>query len=339
MILAAQRLGLKLTAPPADVRAQQGEVLVSQTEPLKLELLGQTLADARLNVMEHPRYMPMDIDGLIGWRNIRQNLWLFRGSERRLNLLKEIPPETTGWLAVREDLQRTKLTWELPPDKSGAVVRLGVDTGADSGVRLSPAAWTEWRKAHPRAPITIEAYSMPGMGLPLIIAEQSWADEITLGGLVLHGVSVISMNPLEMQSQAPETLAVLGLGAIARMDAVIDGKNDRAYLNPLKDKPSVPVHNRLGAVFAPNDPRTDNDLVAHVTTNSPAAKAGVQTGDLLLKIDELDVTLWRTRPGILPLRRFFVQPAGTRMQLTLRRGNQTIVRHAILRDVLGPSGR
>jgi hypothetical protein len=333
----ARRLGLTIVPPPADARAKAGEVLVSRTEPLKFGIQDEPPVETPLYVLAHAPYLAMDIDGLIGWENIRNNVWMLHAAERQFSRLKEIPAETAGWLKVREYRERTKLSWALPPAKAGIVRHLGVDTGADSGVRLSPAAWAEWRKGHARVPVTLEAYAMPGIGVSLIVAEQAWADEIKLGSLVLHGVVVTSANPTEMLDQAPDTLAILGLGAMLRMDTVFDGKNDLAYLNPLRTPPPKPDHNRLGAVFVPNDPRTDTDLVAHVAPGSPAAKAGVKNGDILLKIDQLDVTPWRSQPGILPLRRFFAQPADTKLQLTVRRGNKTVVCKAVLKDILGPA--
>lgn len=332
----AHRLGLKLTHPPADARAEAGEALASQTELLKFGIPGQLQIETRLHVLAHPKYQTMDIDGVIGWKNIRNNVWLLRGDKRQFKLLKEIPTETTGWLKVREYRKNPKLSWALPPDKAGTVLHLGVDTGADSGVRLSPAAWAEWRKNHAQAPVTLVAYSMPGIGVSLVVVEQAWADKIELGGLVLHGVVVTSANPTEMISQAPDTLAILGLGAMLRLDTVLDGKNDVAYLNPLLTPPPNPDQNRLGAVFVPIDPRTDIDLVAHVAADSPAAKAGVRQGDVLLKIDQLDVTPWRTTPGIMPLHRFWTQPAGTKLRLTLRRDGKTLTKNVTLRNILGP---
>lgn len=331
---AAQRLHLEVTSPPSDARVLPGETLAGRTEPLKFEVLGLPPVEGRLHVLDHVPYLSLDIDGVIGWPNIRRNLWLMSGSKAAFRLLKEAPPESASWFEVREFRPQTTLTWELPAGKSGPVVRLGVDTGADSGVRLSPAAWAEWRKIHARAPVTLEAYFMPGAGF--VIVEQAWADEIDLGGLTLHGVTVTSMNPSESEGQAPHTLAVLGLDAILRTDAVLDGANERALIKPLRNEPPVPAHNRLGAVFAPQDPRTDSDLVAHVAVNSPAAQAGISDGDVLLKIDDLDVTVWRTQPGILPLRRFWIQPAGSQLRLTLRRGSQTMQSNVTLRDILGP---
>lgn len=328
------RLGVKTTPPPAGLSLKPGELAAGLTEPVKFELFGSVSRDFRLKVLDHPPSMPPDVDGAIGWKNIRKNLWILRGASRQLHFLKKIPAETAGWIKLREVKERNILTLELTQNGIEAPLRLGIDTGLDSGVRLAPAAWARWRNEHARAPVTLEAFYMPVAGL--VVAEQAWADELNLGGLVLRGVSVTCMNATEEIVWGSNTHASLGLEAVSRVDTVLDGKNGVAYMKPLQTPAAIPAHNRLGAVFAPVDPDTGDDLVGYVAAHSPAEKAGIKAGDVLLKIDELDVTGWRTQPGVLPLSRFFSRAAGTRLLLTLRRGNETLVCSAVLQDILGP---
>ncbi len=330
----AEQRGLKVVPPPADARLKPGEVFASRTEPVKLELFGQTSLNMLLGVIDSPPNLPLDTDGQIGWPTIRNNIWFLSGSTSKFTLLKELPPEAAGWIKLRELKDRQILCLELPQKNPGPPVYLGIDTGADSGVRLSAEVWAKWRAAHSEQPVTLEAYFMPG--IDLVIAEFAWADEIDIGGLILRNVPVTSMNPIEAVRQPPGTVAVLGLTAMKRMDTVLDGKNGVAYAHPLNTPPLPHVHNRLGAVFVPIDPRSSNDLMAHVAKDSPAAGAGIRDGDMLLKIDELDVTVWRTQPGILPLRRFWVQAPGTKLHLTLLRNGKTLTADVVLRNILGP---
>jgi C-terminal processing protease CtpA/Prc len=115
---------------------------------------------------------------------------------------------------------------------------------------------------------------------------------------------------------------------------VIDGKAGWVYAHPRIEPPPPYEYNRLGAVFVPKSEQ-DDDLVAYVAAGSPAAIAGIRNGDLLLKIDELDVTKWRTQPGILPLSQFWEKPAGTGFVLTLKRGDATITVPVTLKNILG----
>jgi len=84
----------------------------------------------------------------------------------------------------------------------------------------------------------------------------------------------------------------------------------------------------------PLDPQTTNDLLAHVAKDSPAAQAGIRDGDVLLKIDQLDVTPWRTQPGFFHSTDF--GPGfGDETSLTLRRGGKTIAIDVMLRNISG----
>lgn len=331
----AEQRGLKIAPPPADARPEPGKVLFSRTEPVTIELFGQTLLNERIIVIDLPSSLSPDIEGVLGWPNIRNNIWFLSGSALKLRLLNAVPSETASWFKLAELKARSVLCLEFLQKNPGPPVYLGIDTGSPSGVILSPEAWEKWRKAHPKQSVTLEATYMPG--IDLIVTEIAWADEINIGGLTLRNVSVSRMNRMEQAIQPPGTVAILGLNAMLRMDAVLDGRNGFVYARPLNSASRPFTHNRLGAVFAPANLQSPNDLIAHVANNSPAAKAGVRDGDVLLKIDQLEVTPWRTQPGILPLRRFFVQAPGTKLRLTLRREGKTMIADVVLRNILGPA--
>jgi hypothetical protein len=198
---------------------------------------------------------------------------------------------------------------------------------------LHPQDWREWRIDHANAPTTLDAYYMPAAGL--VVKEQTWASELNLGGLLLTGIPVMEANPAEVALGSAEFQASLGLAALKRLDFVVDGKQGLAYIRVKRSPPPPFEHNRLGAVFVPRDPRAQ-DLVASVVDGTPAAKAGIRNGDVLLKLNDLDVTKWRTDPAILPLSRFWARPAGTRLNLTLRRGEETLKITVALRQILAP---
>jgi len=163
------------------------------------------------------------------------------------------------------------------------------------------------------------------------VKEEAWANKLGLGALVLNGVPVTEAIPLA--SIAPRFRASLGLVALKRLDVVIDGKGGVAYLRPKHTAPPAYDHNRLGAVFVPDDPGSDG-LTARVADGSPAQEAGIRSGDLLLKIGEVNVTNWRNDPTVLPLSRFWERPAGTTLELTLSREGKTFKAAPTLRDIL-----
>ena len=133
----------------------------------------------------------------------------------------------------------------------------------------------------------------------------------------------------------PGTYCILGLFALARLELVLDGPHSTALLWPSDNLAPSYQHNRMGAVFVPRSDRND-DLIAIVAKGSPAEAAGISDGDVLVRVDKLELTKWRTTPGVLPLSRFWNMPAGTKLALTVRRGSKTIKLKVVLRDILAP---
>ena len=328
----AEARGIKFSPPAPGARADPGQVLVGTTEPVRFEIFGRALVNVRLNVFDPAVPSVLGGDGVIGWTNIRSNLWFLSGASLNLTVLNGLPPGVADWTKLKERTDQRVLSLVLPRERSGGAALLGIDTGSPDGVELSPEQWAQWRSAHPKQPVSLLSYYMPGAGV--VVSEEAWADDIDLFGLTLHGVPVSCMNAVETSLQPAGTVAVLGLAALLRMDIVFDGKGGVTYAHPLGLKPLKYVHNRLGAVFVPATPDA-TDLVAHVASGSPAAMAGVMDGDVLLKIDRLDVTAWRTQPGILPLSRFWEDSPGKHYRLTLRRAGKVVTVDAVLRVILG----
>lgn len=329
---AAARLKLELTHPPAEFAIQPGQTRVSRSEPVKIAFLGRTFNGVSLAVADDPPGPMHNLDGVIGWSAVFDNVVLFRGTDLHVRLAPTVPPESTRWPAFPAHPDTT-LTLALPKDRNGVAAFLAIDTGSAHGVHLAPNLWKKLRARHQGRPSTLHAYFTPGAGL--IVTEELWSDRIDLGGLKLHGVPVAPMNSAESHLSPPGTVAVLGLQAMRRLDLVYDGTRAVAYIRPRKGAPPPYSHNRIGAVFSPPGP-DDDRLIARVLRDSPAARAGIRDGDVLMKIDELDVTRWRTEPGILPLSRFWDQSPGTILRLTLKRAGKTLVAKVVLVNLLGP---
>ena len=268
---------------------------------------------------------------MIGWPNLRKNRVSFRGQTLHFEPLAVLPSETAGWLKLREKTDWNILSVELPQKEAGQPAYLGIDTGNPDGVFLAPDSWIQWRATHSENPTTLLAYYMPGAGLA--VTEVAWVDEIDLEGMKLHGFPVGSMNTTQTSLYPPGTVAVIGLAALRRMDMVIDGEGE-IYVQTSETLPPAYIHNRFGAVFMPAAVNNDARL-ARVVKDSPAEKAGIRDGDVLLKIDQLDVTLWRTQPGILPLSRFWQQSPGVKLHLTLKRQGKVVTADVVLRNILG----
>jgi membrane-associated protease RseP (regulator of RpoE activity) len=221
------------------------------------------------------------------------------------------------------------LTLQVPLE-DGSIGDVFVDTGDSSGVSLSEDRWKQWTLQHPESPSTLAAYFTPQVGF--VVRSEAWASLLPVGSLRIADVPVA----LTSVKVGKKYSATLGVYALTRIHLILDGANGVAYVKPATEPAPRYEHNRLGAVFTPKDLQSE-PLIAHVAKGSPADLAGIRDGDQLTKIDELDVTKWRTDPQVLPLARFFERPAGTELRLTVKRDSAERVFTVSLKDILAPT--
>jgi hypothetical protein len=326
----AQRLGVSFTPAKADAKPSPGKVAVGLSETCDLGL-GPHKARIDFFVIDLPPMLPPDVDGLLGWGSLK--LAVFAIDARRMKIDDaEVPKDLAGWTKLKLVANAGVLLMEIPRAGGKPAVLL-VDTGANGGVELAPSEWAEWKATHPKQPMTLNSYFQPGVGLK--IPEEAWASELPLGPLMLTDVPVRGADRIVARDM------MMGMAALRRLEVIVDGPGGYAYLRPSSTPGQAYDHNRLGAVFAPanltlSNSEKDQDLVAFVMAGTPAAEAGIRKGDVLLKIDALDVTKWQTDPTVFPLSRFWERPPGTQFELTLRRGEEILKVKVTLRQILGP---
>lgn len=331
---AATRLGLKVTEPSPSAVLGPGRVPAGRTETCTFSIFGATL-QTEFRVIDLPAGVRTETEGLVGWANIKNNVLQFDSATHKISLSTPMPDKLRDWLKLSLRTNEDVLILEIPGQKTN-LGSLLIDTGSERGVSLAPALWRGWTNSHPQRARTLEASVNPAVGL--VIREEAWADEIDLGQLVLRQTPVREADFAEAIAAGEGFAASLGLPALDRLDLVVDGSNGVAYARSATISPRPYRHNRIGAVFAPEDLQRGQDLSTHVLPGTPAYEAGVRDGDILQKIDNLDVTQWRTNPAVMPLSRFFEQPAGTKITLKLKRGTEVVQAVVTLRNLLGPKG-
>ena len=330
----ATRLGLHVTNPPPDAALGAGQVPISRTEICDFKVLGTTL-ETQLGVVDLPPGMRTQIEGVVGWPNLGGTVFEFNAASTELSGPRTVPDKVRDWLKFGLVTNARALILEIPGLKTN-LGSLLIDTGNQDGLGLAPRLWREWTNSHPQRARTLIAYA--GLATGVIVREEAWADAISVGPLVLKQFPVHETDPHEFLGVegGENVTASLGLAAIKRLDLVIDRSNGVAYVHPATIPPLPYRHNRIGAVFTPADLLRGQDLIAHVLPGTPAYEAGAREGDILQAIDNLDVTQWRTNPAVMPMGRFFEQPAGTKIILKLKRGTEAIQVMVTLRDILGP---
>jgi S1-C subfamily serine protease len=98
----------------------------------------------------------------------------------------------------------------------------------------------------------------------------------------------------------------------------------QVYFETTKDSAQREVFNRAGLIF---DSFGHGLQAMTVLPDSPGAQAGLETGDVITAIDGKAPSDEMNQPA-------FLQPPGTRIQLTVQHGTETRRVTVILRDVL-----
>jgi Aspartyl protease/PDZ domain len=331
---AADRLGLKPRPEWISVWSRpRAECLVT--------FMGSSWHEA-VGVFDLPVSLKPESDGVLGWPSVSGRRLMIDALHNRLVFGEDVPEPGADWtqLPVWNQVPRCwgifLAKWKVmalkardPEGKDGFII---FDTGSESGIGLSPSNWRAWKASHTNQPLTLTSGWNPHM--QMVIREQSWTSDFSLGGLRLNDVVVEEADSLSVRWAGKRHIATLGMAAIKRLDVVVDGPNGVAYLRP-KQTPATPYdHNRLGAVFLPRNLRSEK-LIARVVSNSPAAQAGIRDGDVLLQVDKYAFTNWRTNDtGLFA---FWQWPTGTKLNLRLARGEKTFETTVVLRNLLGPA--
>ena len=323
---AAERLGLELPKIPSDVLRKNGKFPVVDTRPYDLTIFGKT---GKLPIPVADFSVGSDVDGCVGWPQFKNNIFQIDVADGIIRSLSEVPTEARQWTAFRIHRSSDVLCLELPkPNKLGVIF---VDTGSFSGVALNRDRWRAWTNANPHAAKTLLGYYMGGAGT--VVAEEAWAENFSIGPLLLHDVPVHPASTSESNAgswQYP-CQATIGLAALQRLDFIVDGPSGVAYVRPRKGPFPPYPHNRAGVIFAlqPSEKNKPAVLVAHVVENGPAYKAGIRNGDLLTEFNGKFTTNANNGPTYFS----YTNPAGTKLNLTLKRDEKVFDAVVTLEDI------
>ncbi|MDB6066333.1 MAG: hypothetical protein JWR26_2541 [Pedosphaera sp.] len=324
---AANRLGLKVHMPInglEEIGAPE-TIIIGISEKCSL-LLGTNLTQDVFTVIRFPKQP--GFDGFVGWQGMKNSIIFIEPSLNRMTILKALPKDISTWIKFPISAKQEVLALEEPfKGRHKPVIML--DTGRCSGVALLASGWREWKAVHSGQPSTLTGYYTPEVGV--VVKEEVWAERFSLGPLELSDVPIMEANQAEVQAAAsPYYQATLGLAALHGVEIIVDGRHRVVYFRPTTTPARPYEHNRLGAVFVA-DGSGNKDHVASVIEGSPAYQAGIRNGDVLLEIDHVDIEKANAARGR------FDEPAGTKMELTLKRGDRVFTTSVELKNILGPA--
>ncbi|UCE49766.1 MAG: aspartyl protease family protein [Phycisphaerales bacterium] len=328
---AANRLGLEVKEPRADLQPEPGKVKMGITNECLLEF-GKVSGHIKFGVVDLPGFVKTELDGVIGWEHISHNIVEISHAPNKIKFHDKLIIDRSLWKCckIRSDLN--SLVMQIP-SKQGGFVHVLIDTGSYAGVKLSPELWRQSVDSDNKK-LTLSASFYLGKGV--VVAEETWVQRLVLEGIIFREVPVSKGVEAAKHIDVNGGLdAILGLHALSCFSWILDGSTSHVYLKPnnVMRIPEKYSYNRLGAVFVHRDIETSDALVGHVVKSGPAYVAGIRDGDILLKINNVDATKWRTDPSVMPLSRFGDQPAGTELNLELMRRSKKIEVSVTLEEI------
>jgi hypothetical protein len=240
----ANRLGLKGDPFSALTRMESGgkefsaPILIIRDPLLNVPWVLRQLAKISHPILYHQFKRLYDevtksMEGAVGWPEVRNNILVFDSDQRVIRRVEQLPPETANWLKLRVvPIGSLSLEVPLADGKKGAIY---IDTADNRSIMLAPAQWKEWTQAHPNATKAPRKV----WGLPLLISteHEALADKVELGPLTFAGVAIEDMggddaDRLRDGIPGADTVWSVGMGALSRIDLIVDGKNGWAYIHP-----------------------------------------------------------------------------------------------------------
>ena len=285
------------------------------------ECLGGKVDDAKAIVIDLPPQA--EFDGLIGWPGFRNKIWRVQWDDMALKQIPFVPEEVLSWQVLDLDSRVGKAAAFVGGDEAGLIY---IDTGATGDISLSEARWDKWVQSTPDIPMTLASAYSPAVG-GWFVTGQVWADKIQLGQVTFPGVMIT-----QDFFKSTRLEAHIGLGAMKHFEIVFDCTQNRIYMTKRPNFHEPVEYNRLGATFSPESPDS-NELVCHVLKDSPAYRAGLRPGDILLRTDDTDMTKWKSDPAISEFKPWF-QAAGTRYEVEIERDGRTHVFQVVLEEIL-----
>jgi hypothetical protein len=305
----AKRFGLQPDRKPPP----EAVLFEALSKPVRVVLPGGDAEQVSFAILKQTDAPGYDVDALIGWPALKAHVTHYDKHRHLLAIGSNRQPHVANArsfpILPDHDLVFNAGTSEEP-------LPVFLDSGWSGGVMLSKPLWDEWRRQNRDVPYTYSSVYWYATGW--VTLEQLLASDIRVGSLRLKNV-LVSPLPAGLTDKA----AMIGLGAFANHALVVDGPENSLQIDQADAPLVIPNYNRLGASFG-------TGMAARVAPESPAAQADIRDGDVLIAINGMTPDAYAaTVKG-----QVWEQPAGTAVQLSLRRGSAAIDRRVELQDFL-----
>jgi tetratricopeptide (TPR) repeat protein len=196
-------------------------------------LFGITLNKIRSEMVRLPSRLAnsnlADYVGVIGWPSIRENIWVLDLAEGKIDVAAKVPDEVKNWTRWRIESGQRILSL-VEDSELKRFPRLLIDTGNPDGILLPWDRWIAWREANLGRLMTFRTGQL--LGEDESTMKQSWAEKFALGSLQVSEVPVQEQDNGYATIVPGEPVIVIGLAALKRLDVVLDGFTNIAFVRP-----------------------------------------------------------------------------------------------------------
>ena len=164
-----------------------------------------------------------------------------------------------------------------------------------------------------------------------ILGYRGKAHLMKIGEDIAFSDILTSFQDLEFAEGADENLirnGIIGNILLERFDVIIDYTRQNLYLRPNKNYDEEFSFDKSGITTLAVGPRLDQFYIIAVSDKSPAARAGIQVGDVITRINNRNAKKI-TLPWINTI---LAGKSGKKVKLTLKRGDKQLKREIILKE-------
>jgi len=322
----AEQLGLTLR-PWRQESELPGATRVHLTEPIAWQIGAGVRARGRLVVIEVPEALRAIVDGAIGLNLLAERAFAIRWAARRVTFLASSPADAPEGFAAL-NLERHRPGYSVPCRLEGfGPIRCLFDI-ATNGLAVRRRVWRSLGRAGRIGRFVYAGGSaLGGSGVSL----KARCPPLHIGPFCCRQL-LIQVGDTPRLMPARRVDAVAGIDVWKRFDLIVDLANRKLYVQPNEMFDDPEPYNRSGLLCRPVPDQQQGLVVWRIVPDSPADRAGIRQGDVLLAIN--GQTMDRTAPAAALLS--LLQPAGTGVELTVRRQDKTFTRKIVLAELLGP---
>lgn len=289
----AKDLGIDMSGPP--IRSEDG------VQQVQVQLLGLQIGGMALDLKAATPMAVLGPSNVFAGAQTEGNLpstilmhyqLVLDISHRKMTLIQSGNGKAKGKRIACLVQPKTGMV-QMDATIEGQHYSLALDSGAPYSM-ISTDAFKVWSVRHPDWPqINGAAGAASVFGIPrLLRAPMMRLPEIQWGGVALRGVGVLGMDPEFVSWYSKKTVApVIGFlswNVLRAFRVTIDYPNSAVYL---EKQGRINDHDTDAVGLAVTHSRTGGyAVVAVVSKDGHPAVEGVQPGDKLLKVDDVDMT-------------------------------------------------